>query len=504
MASQAVSSGQSSSGQSSNVSHTPIVEVYCTEQMLRLLGWTPDHLNSIRNVVPAGWDSRSTGDGNPFCRYTGSLMDGRGVLRSVAQGALTAFCRFGLPESYVRSQLQGSVYADDADEDTMPTNVILIQRDINASTGQAGPIRGLSLLQVTSRDDAAVGHYGSGRKITSEMLEGLSQQQLAAIRPTIELEVLVLGNAEPPSVVTRNHRVFPNGGLTIRAIQTVGVFLPRGIGLHGLDTVISLYYKYGWRFVNGCGDAYTESAQIPAAVTALYKFHKEVGSADLTEHGEETLQGLLRPFNSYSHHFYSELHQGKEGGEDDEMYGQKEVAKEALESAQDNGFRMLLCQRLNIMFYIVTGQQPPLNADGRPAMPSVNRATRGGRRRRRRKRTKKRALKKKHRRTRRRRKRKTRRKRRGGKHKKPSRKHCKKLRHQHRQLAHGLHRVSQAINVQCGMRGGVARLTIDRADAGHHGRRGGNKSCIGARDGISGCRTCCGADSGPCVDNCMN
>ena len=87
MASQAVSSGQSSSGQSSsgqsssNVSHTPIVEVYCTEQMLRLLGWTPDHLNSIRNVVPAGWDSRSTGDGNPFCRYTGSLMDGRGVLR---------------------------------------------------------------------------------------------------------------------------------------------------------------------------------------------------------------------------------------------------------------------------------------------------------------------------------------------------------------------------------------------------------------------------------------
>ncbi len=80
----------------------------------------------------------------------------------------------------------------------------------------------------------------------------------------------------------------------------------------------------------------------------------------------------------------------------------------------------------------------------------------GGRKRRRRRRTKKRALKKKHRRTRRRRKRKTRRKRRGGKHKKPSRKHCKKLRHQHRQLAHGLHRVSQAINVQCGMHGGYS------------------------------------------------
>ena len=36
---------------SSNVNHTPIVEVYCTEQMLQLLGWTPDDLNSIRNVL---------------------------------------------------------------------------------------------------------------------------------------------------------------------------------------------------------------------------------------------------------------------------------------------------------------------------------------------------------------------------------------------------------------------------------------------------------------------
>ena len=304
-----------SSQASSNVNHTPKVEVYCTEQMLQLLGWTPHHLNLIRNVVPAGWDSRSTGDGNPFCRYSGSLMDGRGVLRSVEPGSLTAFCKFGLPESYVRTQLQGSVYADDADEDTMPTNVILIQRDVNPSTGQLGPIRGLSLLQVTIRDDATAGHFGSGRKVTSEMLAGQNPQQLAAIRPTTELEVLVLGNASPPSVVTRNHRVSPNGGLTIRAIQTVGVFLPRGIGLHGLDTVITFYYKYGWRFVNGCGDAYTESAQIPEAVTHLLQFHRGLDGADLTEHGEVTVQGVLRPFNSYSHHVYSELHQGTEGGE---------------------------------------------------------------------------------------------------------------------------------------------------------------------------------------------
>jgi hypothetical protein len=324
----------------------------------------------------------------------------------------------------------------------------------------------------------------------------------------------VLGNASPPSVVTRNQLVFPNGGLTIRAIQTVGVFLPRGIGLHGLDTVITFYYKYGWRFVNGCGDAYTESSQIPEAVAELYRFHRVLGGSDPTEEQEEILQGLLRPFNSYSHHFYRELHQGKEGDEDDEMYGQKEVAKEALESAQDNGFRMLLCQRLNIMFYIVTGQQVPGIANGQPAMPSVNRATRGGRRRRR-KRTKKRALKKRHRRTRHKKKRKTRRrrKRRGGK-KKLSRKQCHSLKQKHTKMAHQLHRAGQAIRVQCGMHGGgkpmptkVSCSIFGEADScknvAYKYQKGGDKSCVGAKDGISGCRTCCGTDSGSCIDHCM-
>ena len=132
-----------SSGQSSNVViPTTIVEVYCTDKLLQVLGWTPEHLHSIRNNTPAGWDSRRAGDGRQICRYSGSLMDGRSVLRGVAQGSLTAMCKFGLPDSYVRKQLQGNVYADDVDETSMPTNVILIQRDINVSTGQPGPIRG--------------------------------------------------------------------------------------------------------------------------------------------------------------------------------------------------------------------------------------------------------------------------------------------------------------------------------------------------------------------------
>ena len=451
------SSGQSSGQSASNI-YTTVVEVYCTGQLLQLLGWTPDHLHLIRNVTPAGWDSSRPGDGRQICRYSGSLMDGRGVLSGISQGSLTAMCKFGLPESYIRSQLQGSVYADDMDEDTMPTNVILIQRDINVSTGQPGPIRGLSLIQVTIRPDPALGHYGSGRKITSAMLEGKTMQDLQAMRPMTELEVLVLGNAGVTEVKTRLQKMnvmFASGGLTIRAIQTIGAFLPRGIGLHGLDTVISLYYKFGWRFVNGCGGAYTESALIPNAVNALMQFHRDVGGADLTDVGEAHLQMLLKPFNSFSHHFYSALHKGADGDDGEKMYSQKDAAKEVLEDAQDGGFRMLLCQQLNIMFYIVTQQQLPMNANGQPQMPNINREKRGGKRRRR-KRTKKRALKKRHRRTRRRRKRKTRRKKRRGGKKRLSRKQCHSLKQKHTKMTHQLHRAGQAIRVQCGMHGGYS------------------------------------------------
>jgi hypothetical protein len=431
------SSGQSS-GQSASDILTTVVEVYCTDQLLQLLGWTRDRLNSIEDNTPADWDSSRAGDRRQICRYSGSLMDGRNVLRGVAQGSLTAMCKFGLPDSYVRSQLQGSVYADAVDETSMPTNVILIQRDINVSTGQRGPIRGLSLIQVTIRPDPTLGHYGSGKKITSAMLEGKTVQDLQAMIQMTELEVLVLGNAAVTQVKTRLQKadvMFASGGLTIRAIQTIGALLPRGIGLHGLDTVISLYYKFGWRFVNGCGAEYTESAMIPPAVRNLMQFHREVGGADLTDVGEAHLQTLLKPFNSFSHHFYSALHKGAEGDDDEEMYGQKEAAKEVLEDAQNNGFRMLLCQQFNIMFYIVTNRQWPLNANGKPQMPNINREKRGGKRRRR-KRTKKRALKKRHRRTRRRRKRKTRRKKRRGGKKRLSRKQCHSLKQKHTKMTH--------------------------------------------------------------------
>jgi transposase len=117
-------------------------------------------------------------------------------------------------------------------------------------------------------------------------------------------------------------------------------------------------------------------------------------------------------------------------------------------AARDNGYRMLMCQKLNAMHFLANGLALP-QEHGTLKMPSK---TRGGRR----KRTKKRALKKRHRTKRKRRKRrkrtrkrkrKTRRKR-GGKHK-LSNKKCKMLRHQHSKLIHHVNMVGKALRVQC-------------------------------------------------------
>jgi len=130
---------------------------------------------------------------------------------------------------------------------------------------------------------------------------------------------------------------------------------------------------------------------------------------------------------------------------DREGKSREDYAAWVMANANSGGYRMLLCQPLNIMWYIVTGQQQLPQGEARPT--GIRTTKNGGRKRRRkRKRTKKKALKKKHRRTKRR-KRKTRRKR-GGK-RKLSNKKCKILRHQHSKLTHHVNMVGKALQVQC-------------------------------------------------------
>ena len=466
------SGGQSSSEQQIPENLNPIVEIFCEPWLLPVLGWQ-DHtqLVQILNNIPAGFDSSRDGDGNPICRYADGLMTGRALLQGIEQGSLTAMCQYGLPESYVRGELQGAVYAASITEESSPANIILIQRDVRQNVPAA--IRGIALLRVSYRPDPSVGFYNDGIKLTSTNTnnglkypvrnsETTSVSSEKDIVPTqgINMEVLVYGNATTPRSLTQAMQQgevrFASGGRTLRAFQLLGALLPQGIGLHALETVITLYHKFGWKFINNCGEG--EQTKYTQAVGALRDFYKVNGVADeqLWGHlgnqtGEERhiayikgLDSILNVFRPFAYHVARATRKSTED------QGYLENAIEAIQThSRDNGYRMLLCQPQNAMWYVIPGTEDmQINQHtGRPMMPVVP-ALRGGRRkRRRRKRTKKRALKKRHRRTKRKRKRKTRRKR-GGKHK-LSNKKCKMLRHQHSKLIHHVNMVGKALRVQC-------------------------------------------------------
>ena len=463
----------SGSGQQVPENLNPIVEVFCEPWLLPVLGWQdPAQLVQILNNIPAGFDSSRDGDGNPICRYANGLMTGMALLQGIEQGSLTAMCQYGLPESYVRGELQGAVYAASITEESSPANIILIQRDVRQNAPAA--IRGIALLRVSYRPDPSVGFYNDGIKLTSTNTnnglkypvrnsETTSVSSEKDIVPTqgINMEVLVYGNATTPGSLTHDMRAgevrFASGGRTLRAFQLLGALLPQGIGLHALETVITLYHKFGWKFINNCGEG--EQTKYTQAVEALRDFYKVNGVADEqlwgllgNQTGEERhiayikgLDSILNVFRSFAYHVAQLTRKSTED------QGYLENAIEAIQThSRDNGYRMLLCQPQNAMWYVITGTHMQINQHtGRPMMPVVP-ALRGGRRkRRRRKRTKKRALKKRHRRTKRKRKRKTRRrKRRGGKGK-LSHKKCKILKHQHAKLAQSLNLVGKALQTQC-------------------------------------------------------
>lgn len=442
----------------------PVVEVFCEPGVLLALNWGDGAaLAQFVNNTPATWGSSRAGDGNPICIYSGNFLDGLNAI-ALPTGSLTSICQYGLSQGYIEQVINGGVdYQVKATEDNRAVretsaqfNMVLVQRDYRDG---GGAIRGLGLVRVSYQSsDRAI--YDTGIKLTTANTGGwqlcptMLNQHVSGpsdthLQPTvgIEMELLVLGNASRLGTTTRlitdGGVRFASGGRTIRAVQLIGAHLPRGIGLHGLETVITLYHNYGWRLRNSCHDD-GESQRAYQAVQELVAFF---ATADAQATGQpkireawiqknmNTLMSILYQLRGFGYHQHKI--------EDREGKSLQDYAAWVMANANSGGYRMLLCQTLNIMWYIVTGRDP--EAGARPT--GIKTTKNGGRRRRKRKRTKKRALKKKHRRTKRKRKRKTRRKR-GGRHK-LSHKKCKILRHQHLKLAQSISMVGKALHVQC-------------------------------------------------------
>ena len=316
-----MSSGESKIGQAKLD-----VEVYCDQKVLIGLG------------MSARLNQRITDLGKATVTYKGDFEAGFNEIPKKT-GDLAAMCQYGLPDSYIRDKIED---VEDAD-----ANLILIQRDISVVNGasQLGSVRSISLVRVTHNPDRE-GHVGSEEESAIEI------QDDEDISPeTTDMDVLVLGSQKIPNIKSRQmqSKIYARGGNVLKAIQFLGSKLDHGIVLYGLETVITLYYKFGWRFVSACGDV-EERCKYAPAVKALYSFLKTNGVPDeegvvRTEESEikynKELTKLLKPFAAFSHDMYGILSKPKtlEEGERGESV--------ARESARDDGYRMLLCPKNN-------------------------------------------------------------------------------------------------------------------------------------------------------------
>ena len=313
----------SAAGESKNINRKLDVEVYCDPKVMMGLGIAARIGDQIYDL------------GKATLSYRGDFATGYDEIPQKS-GDLAALCQYGLPDSYVKGKLEN---IEDAD-----ANLILIQRDINPD-GSKGSIRSISLIQVTHNPDRE-GHVGS------QEFSAIELQDDEDISPeTTDMNVLVLGSAKILGVMSRQMqgKIYARGGNVLKAIQYLGSKLAHGIVLYGLETVITLYYKFVWRFVAACGDI-EERCKYAPAVKALYAFLKENGvpmeegvvrTAENEEEYNRQLGLLLKPFAPFAHDMYGLLSKTKTLDEG------KQAAADARETARDDGYRMLLCPKNN-------------------------------------------------------------------------------------------------------------------------------------------------------------
>lgn len=274
----------------------------------------------------------------------GAIRVNLGVLRTLVQD--------GLPASYVRAQLDDNIIAPSFTPDDTPSNLIIIQYDTDKK-GKQSSMRGIALCQV-KYDDIIVK--------SSDKFEEIDDTK-------VTMKLLVLGNAKKSSVKLRDPKKIKGGSNIIKAIQFIGKNIPNGIELYALETVISYYWKFGWRFMSSClADKPSHIGK--KEIDKLLNFHLKHGDPNEYNTDEnEKYEKILTNFNRFSDKFYKDLHH--EG---------KEIATER---AGDNGYRMLLCQDENPYSSLKGGKKKTKRRAGKTRRGRRGRGRRRGRKTRR-------------------------------------------------------------------------------------------------------------------------
>ncbi len=292
----------------------PGIGIYCDPSIARLLRGGPEGPWTItgKMVQNAGFTERT--DQTPNVIMKGDFATGQNKLR-LPTGSLTAICQWGLPEGYISDDLFGQIYdetdetwkrppsdpkakksLDDDEIEEPEANLILILYD-NLQTEKG--VRGIALCHVDEK-------YS---------------------------KLLVLG-ANRPGVEIRN-RAFATGGMLLRLVQYL--FSDLGyIELYALETVITLYYHFGWRFIvpancEGKGGE-AERASTGAAV-------KDLKGLLRTNPTEKNLTKALSAFRGWAAKRAEKIRTGEAFDDDGN--------KIATEEARENGYRMILCKNDN-------------------------------------------------------------------------------------------------------------------------------------------------------------
>jgi hypothetical protein len=298
----------------------PGVGIYCDPHEKGLLrgGETGEWTITGKMVQEAGLSMRDDQIANVI--YHGNFATGQDKLR-LPTGSLTALCQWGLPEGYISDDVFGQIY--DYDSETWKRGLNQDKMAVVDEDDKTDPKGNLILILY---DDIQ----------TRENIRGFA---LCNVREG-NMILLVLG-ATKPSVELRGKKSFARGGMLLRLVQYLGSNL-NYISLYALETVITLYAHFGWKFMDPdrCKIKETQNPidrKNAQNISELKQLYKKAYPAEPNE--EELTKMLKKKFGRYAKNFHTLVRTGQNKDDDGSFT--------AAEEGRENGYIMILCKRDN-------------------------------------------------------------------------------------------------------------------------------------------------------------
>lgn len=295
----------------------PGIGLYCARDKLRLLrGGRTEERDPVWTISGKYVQQAYGSDKAANVKYMGDFGKGQKLLR-LSKGTLTALCQWGLPEGYIGDDLFGTVY--DFEKDSWRRPISLEEQESADKDDKTEPNANLILILYDNFQP------------NEEKIEGIRGIALCNINEN-RMKLLVLGAIRP--TVQLRDKIFAKGGMLLKLVQYLGADR-KYIELFALETVISLYYYFGWRFIDpancepGNPGEKAELQKYPDAVADLKALLK-------TNPTEKNLTNALFAFRGWAAGRAEKIRKG-EAFDDDGM-------KIATQEARESGYRMILCK----------------------------------------------------------------------------------------------------------------------------------------------------------------